>query len=122
MSAWDGGKSCIFEISQKSNSLIFIFTQAVSDFKMWRERMVDHMCRSTHLWRKTLDITSKMPASISKAWLVNNNIEGINAWDISTMLESFLGGLVPQEHVPKANSIGWRRAWKRLRNVAPAPH
>ena len=57
---------------------------------MWRERMVDHMCRSTRLWRKTLEFTSKLPAPIKKSWLVNNNIEGVNAWDIDTMLESFL--------------------------------
>ena len=48
------------------------------------------MCRSAHLWRKTLEFTSKLPAPISKSWLVNNNIEGVNAWDISKMLESFL--------------------------------
>ena len=90
MSAWDGGKASIFEISRKSNPLIFVLTQSVSDFKMWRERMVDHMCRSTHVWRKTLEFTFKLPAPISKACLVNNNIEGVNAWDISTMLELFL--------------------------------
>ena len=96
MSAWDGGRSCIFEISRKSNSLIFACTQEVSDFKMWRERMVDHMCRSTHLWRKTLEFTSKMPAPISKAWLMNNNIESVNASDISTMLESVLVNWFPK--------------------------
>ena len=96
VSAWDGGKASIFEISRKSNPLIFVFTQAVSDFKMWRERMADHMCRSAHLRRKTLEFTSKLPAPIKKAWLVNSNIEGVNAWDIATMLESFLVDWFPK--------------------------
>ena len=57
---------------------------------MWRERMVDHVFRSTHLWRKTSEFTSKLPAPITKAWLMINNIEGVNAWNVATMLESFL--------------------------------
>ena len=60
--------------------------------------MVDHICRSTHLLRKMLEFTSKLPSPISEAWLLNNNIEGVNAWDISAMSESFLVDWFPNNY------------------------
>ena len=47
VSAWSGGHTSRFEISYKKNERLFVFTQDPKDFKLWRDRIVDHFCRST---------------------------------------------------------------------------
>lgn len=90
VSAYAGGRLCFFEPSRKENKNLFTFTQDAKDFQLWRNRMVDHFCRSTQKWRQTFEYIQTGTTMISKAWLRNNNIEGINAWDLATMVESFL--------------------------------
>ena len=89
VSAWADGKRCIYEICRKPNSLLFTFTENISDFQMWVDRVTDHVCRSTQAWRPLLDYISKTPTPIKKSWLATNNVNGINAWDVAQMLESF---------------------------------
>ena len=95
-SAWANGKACFFDISRKLNPLLFIFTRNVSDFQLWRDRMLDHMCRSTPRWRHTLDYIAKSKVPVKKGWLLFNNVEGINAWDLATMVESFVVDWLPK--------------------------
>ena len=58
--------------------------------------MVDHFCRSTQKWRQVLAYVQTGNTAITKSWLLENNIEGINAWDFSTMVESFLVDYFPR--------------------------
>ena len=89
VSAWADGKRCIYEICRKPNSLLFAFTENISDFQMWVDRITDHVCRSTQAWRPLLEYISKTPTPIRKSWLATNNVTGINAWDVAQILESF---------------------------------
>ena len=94
--AWDGGKNSIFEPSRKENKLLFVFTQDAKDFKLWRNRIMDHFCRSTQLWRWILEYVKKGPSMFHEKWLRNTNVAGVNAWDLSTILEAFLVDWFPK--------------------------
>ena len=96
VSAYAGGKLCIFEPSRKENKNLFTFTQDAKDYQIWRNRMVDHFCRSTQKWRQILEYVQTGNSPIRKSWLLDNNIEGVNAWDLSTMVESFLVDYFPR--------------------------
>ena len=50
----------------------------MSDFKVWRDRMIYHMCKSSQNWRKTLEFRSSHHRPVLESWLVRNNIDGIN--------------------------------------------
>ena len=86
----------MFEISYKKNERLFVFTQYPKDFKLWRDRVVDHLCRSTQRWRNLLEFVQQGTSPISREWLQSTNVDGVNAWDIATMLEAFL-----VDHFPK---------------------
>lgn len=98
VSAWSEGRTCHFEISRKKNDLLFIFTQKPEYYKLWRDRMIDQCCRSTMLWRHLLEFVQRGPEGFvaDRAWLQNSNIDGMNAWDISTMLEAFIVDWFPK--------------------------
>ena len=96
VSAYAGGRLCIFEPSRKENKNLFTFTQDAKDYQNWRNRMVDHFCRSTQKWRQVFEYVQTGTSAIKKSWLLENNIEGINAWDLSTMVESFLVDYFPR--------------------------
>ena len=96
VSAYAGGRLCIFEPSRKDNKNLFTFTQDAKDYQNWRNRMIDHFCRSTQKWRQVLEYVQTGNTAITKSWLLVNNIEGINAWDLSTMVESFLVDYFPR--------------------------
>ena len=95
-SAWEGGRPSMFEPSWKENKLLFTFTGEAKDYKLWRSRVTDHMCRSTQLWRHLLDFVAGGEAPIRKDWLMGTNCHGINAWELSTMFESFIVNWLPR--------------------------
>ena len=97
VSAWAGGRACIFEPSRKKNDLLFAFDRSLPNFQLWRDRMVDHFCRSTMRWRVILDYLPKSKEPVTQSWLRWNNVDGINAWDLATMLEAFLVDWFPKD-------------------------
>ena len=44
VSAYAGGRLCLFEPSRKNNKNLFTFAQDEKDYQLWRNRMVDHFC------------------------------------------------------------------------------
>ena len=96
VSAWANGKACVFEPNRKENKLLFVFTQEAKDYKNWRNRITDHMCRSTQQWRQILDFIVTGTTAIRKDWLLANNVLGINGWDLSMMLEAFIVDWLPR--------------------------
>ena len=66
VSAWSGGKTSMFEISYKKNERLFVFTQDPKDFKLWRDRVVDHLCRSTQRWRNLLEFVQQGTSPITR--------------------------------------------------------
>ena len=75
---------------------MFVFTGEPKDFKLWRNRMIDHMCRSTQKWRQILEYITAGHTQLLKDLLMATNVDGINAWDISTMLEAFMVDWLPR--------------------------
>ena len=121
-SAYAGNKHCIFEPSRKENKMLFTFTQDAKDYKLWRNRIVDHMCRSTHQWRKVLDYVQKGKTPITEAWLRTDHVNGINAWDLAVMFESFVIDWLPKSmYTRRAQIAGGEfgngfELWRRLYN------
>ena len=72
------------------------FTVDPKDYKMFRSRITDHLCMSTQKWRQILDYIVTGHTMIHQSWLVATNICGMNAWDVSTMLEAFLVDWLPR--------------------------
>jgi hypothetical protein len=119
-SAWQGGRPCHFEISRKKNELLFVFTQKIEDFELWTKRMVDHTCRSTMRWRHVLEFTAAGQVPITERWLRANNVDGINAWDLSMMLEGWLVDWFPTSMYNRRVQLAGGEAgnglemWRRL--------
>ena len=86
----------MFEPNRKENKLLFVFTSEAKDYKLWRSRMTDHMCRSTQQWRQVLDFFVTGHTAIRRDWLMATNVVGINAWELATMLEAFLVDWLPR--------------------------
>ena len=129
-SAYADGKPCVFMPSRKENKLLFTFTQDSKDYKLWRSRIVDHMCRSTHRWRDILDFVQVGKTPISEAWLRKDNVDGISAWDLSVMFESFVIDLLPRSMYTRRAQIAngefgngfelWRRLFMEYQGGSDA--
>ena len=79
-----------FDISYKPNPVLKIFTGTVAEYKHWAQRAIDHICRQNHRWRDVLEYTMKYPQPIVRRDLVSTNVDNVNAWVLSTKLESWL--------------------------------
>ena len=78
------------EICRKKNEALKKFSGTLSEYQIWRERIVDHLCRSNRAWRKFLDALQKCPGPITKVCLSTQSEAGYNGWELSEMLEGFL--------------------------------
>ena len=87
----------MFEISRKKNDLLFMFNRSIADFPMWRDRVIDHCCRSTLRWRNILEYIQVLKHPIPRSWLMQSNLDGINGWDVATLLEAFLVDWFPKD-------------------------
>ena len=129
-SAWAGGKPSVFEVSRKKNDLLFTFTQKPEDYKLWHDRMVDHFCRSTQRYRQLLEYVETTLAPLRREFLLGTNVDGINAWDISTMVEAFLVDWFPRNMYNRRKQLSggeqgnglemWRRLYTQYQGGADA--
>ena len=85
--------------------MLFTFTQDAKGYKLWRDRIVDHMCRSTHRWRDILDYVQRGKSPISERWLRSDHVDGVNAWDLSVMFESFVIDFLPKSMYARRTQI-----------------
>ena len=119
-SAYDDHRPCSFLPSRKDNKLLFVFTGDAKDYKLWRDRVLDHMCRSNQRWRQVLDFVQTGTQYISKQWLEGTNIDGINAWDLAVMFESFVIDWLPKSMYTRRTQIAGGEfgngfeLWRRL--------
>ena len=79
-----------FDVSYKPNPSLKIFTGTVAEYKHWSQRAIDHICRQNHRWRDVLEYTMKYPQPITRVDLLDTNVDGVNAWVLSTKLECWL--------------------------------
>ena len=94
--AWDNDRCCLFEPSRKENKHLFVFTADAKDYNNWRNLIADHLCRSIQKWKQVLDYLITGHSMIRRDWLAATNVNGINAWDLSNMLEAFLVDWLPK--------------------------
>ena len=85
-----GGKSISFEISRKRNETLKTFNASIDEYEMWHDRMVDHICMNNAMWRNVLEYIEKQPVVCTRAITQTLDVLGVNAWDLSVMLENFL--------------------------------
>ena len=78
------------EICRKKNDSLKKFSGTLSEYQLWRERIVDHLSRGNRSWRKLCDALQVCPAPITKFWLQSQSECGYNGWDLAEMLEGFL--------------------------------
>ena len=77
-----------FKICQKPNQRLFVFDGMMVNFKLWRNRVKDHLCnRSTRRYESLLDNIEKTREEITKASLLNTTVDGVNAWEVAEELE-----------------------------------
>ena len=57
---------------------------------MWKDRIVDHLCRTNRHWRVILEQMQKWPGPITREWLMTQSHAGYGGWEISEILEGFL--------------------------------
>ena len=84
--------------------------------------MIDHVCRSTQKWRHILEYVQTGTSPIKNSWLIENNIEGVDAWDLSTMVESFLVGYFRRSMYNRRVQLSGGEMKKRIRDVATSIH
>ena len=78
------------EISRNKNDTPKKFTGSVSEFQLWRDRLVDHVSRDNRKWRPLLDELQSWQTPITREWLLTQSEGGYNGWELSVMLEAFL--------------------------------
>ena len=79
-----------FEISYKPNEALKKFTGDSGTYKLWADRMLDHLCRSNTRWRYVVVSLQAAPNAITRAWLEGQAIDGVSAWLLSEKLEVFI--------------------------------
>ena len=84
-------RACVFEPNRKiKNDTLRKFSGNIHEFQMWRDRIVDHLCRTNRQWRPILEVMQTWPTPISKEWLMTQSHGGYSGWEISEILEGFL--------------------------------
>ena len=68
------------EPCRKKSDALKKFNGSINDFQMWRERIMDHLCRSNRYWRDLLEILQVWVTPITREWLVSQSNAGYSGW------------------------------------------
>ena len=79
-----------FEICRKKNDALKKFSGTLSEYGLWRDRVLDHLCRTNRQWRTILETLQSAPHKMTKAWLLGQSHCGYNGWELSETLEAWL--------------------------------
>ena len=82
--------SATFEVCKKKNESLKKFTGNINEYTMWRERMIDHLCRSNRRWRPLLEDLQVRHEPITKSWLLGQSESGYTGWQLAEILEAFI--------------------------------
>ena len=88
--AANGGRPISFEISRKKNETLKTFNANIDEYEMWHDRMVDHICMNNAMWRNVLEYVEQQPNMCLRIQTQKLDVLGVNAWELSVMLENFL--------------------------------
>ena len=87
-------KGTRFEPCRKTNDALKKVTGNIHEYQLWRDRIVDHLCRTNRHWRVILDTLQTWPIKVTKGWLMTQSHCGFSAWEITEIWEG-----VPVEHI-----------------------
>ena len=80
-----------FEPDRKvKNDTLRRFTGNMNEYQMWRDRIIDHLCRTNRHWRVILETKQVWGTPITRDWLNTQSHAGYGGWEISEILEGFL--------------------------------
>ena len=124
-SMWGKGRPIMtwqnFKICQKPNQRLFQFDGMMINYKLWRNRMNDHLCnRSSRRYESLLVNIEKTEDSISKVKLMNTTVDGVNAWEVAEELEGFVFDFVCPDLYDRRNQLtnfeagNGFEAWRQL--------
>ena len=65
-----------FGICRKRNESLHVFKGTPEDFKGWRDRVVDHCCRTNGMWRPCLEYVAQANQQIQIAGLQTMDLQG----------------------------------------------
>ena len=74
-----GARAATMEISRKKNESLKKFSGSINDFQIWRDRIVDHICRDNSRWRGLLESLQHWQTPITPEWLATQSECGYSA-------------------------------------------
>ena len=82
-------KEVSYVISLKGTDDLWQFKGGVNDFIDWKQKMIDHFAISTQQYRALIENIGKATQPITKADLIQTQVDGFNAWEVSEELCTF---------------------------------
>ena len=79
-----------FEIAKKCDESLYKFNGDSSKYKIWNDRMKDHLAGTNLCWVDILEKLEVCTQPITRNWLINEGIHGENAWELSQMMSLFI--------------------------------
>ena len=88
---------------------------------MFHDRLVDHICQNCSIWRAVLEFVEGQTQKITMAGTKPLDCMGVNAWELSVMLEKLLCSWIGDKLYEKRKNLcgGEPRngfeLWRRMR-------
>ena len=76
-------KGATFEPCFKKNDALKKFPGNIQQYQVWRDRILDHLCRTNRHWRVILDTMQVWHTRVTKQWLMTQSHCGYTGWKIS---------------------------------------
>ena len=110
-----------FGICRKRNESLHVFKGTPEDFKGWRDRVVDHCCRTNGMWRACLDYVAQVNQPIKFADLQSMDLQGHSAIEVSKIFFNWVCDFLPLRLYNRRLQLSGREfgngfeLWRRLR-------
>jgi len=110
-----------FGICRKKNEALHQFKGTAEDFKGWRDRVVDHCCRTNGEWRGCLEYIAQVTVPIRFADLQSMTLGGFSAADLSKVFFNWICDFLPLKLYNRRLQLAGREfgngfeIWRRLR-------
>ena len=83
-------RGATFEPCRKKNDALKKSGGNIAEYQLWRDRIIDHLCRTNRQWRHILETMQVWSCKITKQWLLAQSHAGFSGWEIAHILEGFL--------------------------------
>ena len=75
------GRPVSFQINRKKNETLRIFNWGADAFKMWHDRMVDHISQNNPMWSTILLWLGTAARQVIKAECLAYDCLSVNSWE-----------------------------------------